>query len=89
MFSILFSIFRRERRDMIEADDVRQIYALYTDLWKLFREYHGAQTDEEWEKLQARAEEIVKQYGTDSRSLVLETIILIERKGKKHGKNDR
>lgn len=74
---------------MIEADDVRQIYSLYTDLWKLFREYHGAQTDEEWEKLQTRAEEIVKQYGTDSRSLVLETIILIERKGKKHGKNDR
>ena len=74
---------------MTETDDVRQIYSLYTDLWKLFREYHGAQTDEEWEKLQARAEEIVKQYGTDSRSLVLETIILIERKGKKNGKNDR
>ena len=70
-------------------EELKEVYALYTDLWKLFREYHGAQTDEEWEKLQIRAEEIVKQYGTDSRSLVLETIILIERKGKKHGKNDR
>ena len=69
--------------------ELKEVYALYTDLWKLFREDHEAQTDEEWEKLQARAEEIVKQYGTDSRSLVLETIILIERKGKKNGKNDR
>lgn len=73
----------------MEDEELKQIYSLYTDLWKLFREHHGAQTDEEWEKLQARAEEIVKQYGTDSRSLVLETIILIERKGKEHGKNDR
>ena len=68
---------------------------LETDLQPIYRSLevvrrdHGAQTDEEWEKLQARAEEIVKQYGTDSRSLVLETIILIERKGKEHGKNDR
>ena len=69
--------------------ELKEVHAFYTDLWKLFREYHEAQTDEEWEKLQARAEEIVKQYGTDSRSLVLETIILIERKGKKNGKNDR
>ena len=69
--------------------ELKEVYALYTDLWKLFREYHEAQTDEEWEKLQAMAEVIVKQYGTDSRSLVLETIILIERKGKKNGKNDR
>ena len=69
--------------------ELKEVYALYPDLWKLFREYHEAQTDEEWEKLQARAEEIVKPYGTDSRSLVLETIILIERKGKKNGKNDR
>ena len=42
--------------------ELKEVYALYTDLWKLFREYHEAQTDEEWEKLQARAEEIVKQY---------------------------
>ena len=54
--------------------ELKEVYALYTDLWKLFREYHEAQTDEEWEKLQARA---------------VETIILIERKGKKNGKNDR
>ena len=35
--------------------ELKEVYALYTDLWKLFREYHEAQTDEEWEKLQARA----------------------------------
>lgn len=44
----------------MEEEELKQIYSLYTDLWKLFREHHGAQTDEEWEKLQARAEEIVK-----------------------------
>ena len=32
--------------------ELKEVYALYTDLWKLFREYHEAQTDEEWEKLQ-------------------------------------
>ena len=69
--------------------ELKEVYALYTDLWKLFREYHESQTDEEWENLQARWEEIVKLFWTDSRSLVLETIILIERKGKKNGKNDR
>ena len=29
----------------MEEEELKQIYSLYTDLWKLFREHHGAQTE--------------------------------------------
>lgn len=62
--------------------ELKEVYNLYTECWKLFREHHGARTNQEWEKLQNRAEEIVKKYGDYSRSLVMDTIILIERRSK-------
>ena len=63
-------------------EELRNIYQLYTDLWKMFRQYYTARTDTEWEKLTERASEIVKQYGEDVRPLVLDTLELIERKRK-------
>lgn len=48
----------------------------------MFRQYHTARTDEEWEKLTERAAEIVDQYGEDVRPLVLDSLELIEKRCK-------
>lgn len=72
---------RQERRTMTE-EQLKTIYQLYTDLWKMFRQYYTARTDKEWEKLAERAAEIVEQYGEDVRPLVLDTLELIERSSK-------
>nr|DAL30532.1 MAG TPA_asm: hypothetical protein [Caudoviricetes sp.] len=63
-------------------EQLKIIYQLYTDLWKMFLQYHTARTDEEWEKLTERAGEIVQQYGEDVRSLALDTLELIEKRCK-------
>ena len=63
-------------------EELKIIWSLYVDLWKMFRQYYTARTDTEWEKLTERAAEIVKQYGEDVRPLVLDTLELIERKRK-------
>ncbi len=63
-------------------EELRTIWSLYVDLWKMFRQHHTARTEKEVEKLTERASEIVKQYGEDVRPLVLDTLELIERKRK-------
>ena len=63
-------------------EELKIIYQLYTDLWKMFRQYHTARTDAEWDRLAERAEKIVDQYGEDVRSLVLDTVELIEKRCK-------
>lgn len=63
-------------------EELKIIYQLYTDLWKMFRQYYTARTDEEWDRLAERAAEIVEQYGEDVRSLVLDTVALIEKRCK-------
>lgn len=63
-------------------EELKIIYQLYTDLWKMFLQHHTARTDEEWEKLTERAVEIVEQYGEDVRSLALDTLELIEKRCK-------
>lgn len=62
--------------------ELRNIWNLYADLWKMFLQHHTARTDEEWEKLTERAAEIVQQYGEDVRSLTLDTLELIEKRCK-------
>ena len=63
-------------------EQLKIIYQLYTDLWKMFRQYHTAKTDEEYTRLTERANEIVDQYGEDVRPLVLDTLELIEKRCK-------
>ena len=63
-------------------EELKIIYQLYTDLWKMFRKYHTARTDAEWDRLAEQAEKIVDQYGEDVRSLVLDTAELIEKRCK-------
>lgn len=63
-------------------EELKIIYQLYTDLWKMFWQYHTARTDAEWDRLAEQAEKIVDQYGEDVRSLVLDTVELIEKRCK-------
>ena len=63
-------------------EELKTIWSLYVDLWKMFRQTHTASTEKDVEKLTERAAEIVKQYGEDVRPLVLDTLELIERKRK-------
>ena len=70
-----------ERRAMTE-EELKIIYQLYTDPWQMFRQYHTARTDAEWDRLAEQAEKIVDQYGEDVRSLVLDTLELIEKRCK-------
>ena len=72
----------KERRDMSE-DELREVYSLYTECWKLFREYNSIKTDQAWEKLDRITRDMVKKYGDYSRPLIMDTICLIERSSKK------
>ncbi len=63
----------------MSEEQLKNIYQLYTDLWKLFREYHGSRTDEQWNQCAEQAKKLVEQYGEDTRPLVIDTLELIER----------
>lgn len=72
----------KERRYMTE-DELKEVYSLYTECWKLFREYNSIKTDQEWEKLDRITRDMVKKYGDYSISMIMATICLIERSSKK------
>lgn len=61
---------------------LKNTYQLYTSLWKLVHEFHNAEQDKQWQQCTDRAEELVKQYGEECRSLILDTLELIERGAK-------
>ena len=63
-------------------EQLKTYYQLFTDLWKLVKTYHDSKSDDQWKSLTDRADELVKQYGEDTRSLVLDTLELIERRCK-------
>lgn len=63
-------------------EQLKTIYQLYTDLWKIFKTYHDSKTDEQWEQCAEQAAKLVEQYGEDTRPLVLDTLELIERSSK-------
>lgn len=66
----------------MSEDELREVYSLYTECWKLFREYNSIKTDQEWEKLDRITRDMVKKYGDYSRPLIVDTICLIERSSK-------
>lgn len=67
----------------MSEDELREVYSLYTECWKLFREYNSIKTDQEWEKLDRITRDMVEKYGDYSRPLIMDTICLIERSSKK------
>lgn len=63
-------------------EQLRIIYQLYADLWRMFKTFHDAKTDEQWEQCTEQAVKLVEQYGENARPLVIDTLELIERSGK-------
>lgn len=67
-------------------EQLKTIHALYTDLWKLFKDHssiaHGA-SQSVLDELADRGQALVEKYGEDKRQLVLDTLELIERNSKK------
>lgn len=66
----------------MSEDELREVYSLYTECWKLYKEYHTVQTDAEWEKVDKLTRDMVKKYGDYSISMIMATICLIERRVK-------
>lgn len=60
--------------------ELKKIYNLYLDLWKMTREHHGAKTEEEYTALTDRAAELVEKYGAETRGIILDALELIERR---------
>lgn len=63
--------------------ELKKIYNLYLDIWKMTRENHEAKTEEEYTALTDRAAELVEKYGAETRSIILDALELIERRFKK------
>lgn len=63
-------------------EQLKTIWSLYTDLWKLFKDYHDSKTDEQWEQCTEQAAKLVEKYGEHTRPLVIDTLELIERSSK-------
>ena len=70
----------------MNADDLKQYYNLYTDCWKLFREYaekltaDTLQDDDYWRRLSVDADNLAKQHGASTLAahLAFDTICGIE-----------
>lgn len=63
-------------------EQLKTIHALYTDLWKLFKDYSNVEpgaSQSVWDELANRAFALVEKYGEDKRQIVLDTLELIER----------
>lgn len=67
----------------MNEEQLKTIHSLYTDLWRLFRTYADAKTDEQWEQCTEQANKLVEQYGEDARPLVIDTLELIEKISKR------
>ena len=65
-------------------EQLKTVYQLYADLWRLFKAYHDAKTDEQWDACTEQGAKLVEKYGEDARPLILDTVELIERRCK-HG----
>ena len=61
-------------------EQLKTIYQLYADLWRLFKAYHDAKTDEQWDECTEQGAKLVEKYGEDARPLMLDTVELIERR---------
>lgn len=66
----------------MKEEKLKEIHSLYTDLWRLFRDYSCIQPgakDSVWEQCTNRAQALVEQYGEDKRPIIIDTLELIER----------
>lgn len=70
---------------MVEEKELRAVYHIFTDVWKLYRKYADAKEDGRyWEELAFEAGVIAKRYGNSKlcRDLLIAVLLELERKGK-------
>ena len=70
---------------MATDEELKAVYGIFTDVWKLYKKYADVQQEDEyWETLIAEADAIAKKYRNNRlcRDLVLAVISELERKSK-------
>lgn len=71
-------------------EELKRIYNLFTDCWRFYKKYAGAQdTDSYWEKIVDESSELSKKYNNDkfAIALVLAVIDEFERRAKEIREN--
>lgn len=77
-------------RTMSEAD-LKNVYGMFTDCWRLFKKFNDIQlTDEYWEAVTSDGDQLARQYGNGRfiRDLTLAVIMELERRGKEAKYNE-
>lgn len=69
-------------------EELKQVYNMFSDCWKLFKKYADIRQDEEarWEALIDEADAIINQYGKDNkfvRDLIMAIMSQFERESMK------
>ncbi len=70
---------------MVTDEELKKVYRMFTDTWKLYKKYADVQQKGEyWEALTAESDLIVKKYQNSElpRDLILSVISELERKSK-------
>ena len=71
---------------MITDEELKRVYGMFTDCWKLYKKYAGIQQAEDirWEQLVNESDSIAKTYGNNRfvRDLLLATTQELERQSK-------
>ena len=73
---------------MAADEELKAVYNIFTDVWKLYKKYADVRTDDEyWEKVVNESDEIAKKYGNGRlcRDLILAVIAEFERKNNRKG----
>ncbi|MDE7418223.1 MAG: hypothetical protein K2N44_18280 [Lachnospiraceae bacterium] len=75
---------------MVMEEELKRVYGMFTDCWKLYKKFAGIQQAEDirWEQLVSESDTIAKTYDNNKfvRSLMLATIQELERQSKEVGK---
>lgn len=71
---------------MVTEEELKRVYGMFTDCWKLYKKFAGIQQTEDirWEQLVSESDTIAKTYGNNKfvRSLLLATTQELERQSK-------
>ena len=71
---------------MATDEELKAVYNIFTDAWKLYKKYADVRSDDEyWEKVVNESDSIAKKHdnGRLCRDLILAVISELERKSKK------
>ncbi len=84
-FGIAYLYQVRNGAYMVTDEELKKVYGMFTDAWKLYKKYADVQqSDEYWESLIAEADTIAKKYQNDKlcRDLIIAAMSELEGKSK-------